>query len=112
MILLLQLLRRIAGGERLEKGSRENITWWLAILVTMPVTGVIMMGCFAWVEKSEHSHLLDTMAGIAGMVVMMVIVLAVLQAVCVRVFRQSPLWLVPIAVAIWGGGVWWFVAWR
>ena len=111
MILLLQLLRRMASGERLEKGSPENATWWLGVLVTLPVAVAVMMGCFAWFEKSEYSHLLDTMAGVVGMIVLMVIVFAVLQAVCVRTFQRSPLWLIAIAVVIWGGGVWWFVAW-
>ena len=107
--MLIQLLLRIASGERLEKGSRENTVWWLGALVTLPVTLAVMMGCFAWLEKSEYSHLLDTMAGIV--VVLVVIVLAVLQASCVRIFRRSPLWLVPIVVLIWGGGAWWFLAW-
>ena len=112
MILLLQLLQRIARGERLEKGSRENAAWWLSVLVTMPLTGAISMGCIAWVEMSEHAHVLDTMAGIVGMIVLMVIGFAVLQACCVRIFRRRPLWLVPIAVVVWGGGVWWFLGWR
>jgi hypothetical protein len=111
MILLLQLLRRIATGERLEKGSRENTAWWLALLVTMPLAVAIMMGCFAGLEHSEYSHLLDTMPGLVGMVVLMVVILIVLQALCVRTFRRRPLWLLPIAMVIWGGGLWWFLAW-
>jgi hypothetical protein len=111
MILLLQLLQRIARGERLERGSRLDTAWWLSALVTMPLTGAIFMGSAALLEKSEHAHVLDTMAGMVAMVVLMVIVLAVLQASCVRIFRRRPLWLVPIIVAMWGGGVWWFLGW-
>jgi hypothetical protein len=111
MILLLQLLQRIASGERLEKGSRENTVWWLAILVAIPVTLAVMMGCLALLETSEYTHLLDTTSGIVGMVVLMVIVLAVLQTFSVRIFRRSPLRLIPIAVVVWGGGAWWFLAW-
>ena len=51
------------------------------------------------------------MEGVVGMMVLMVIVFDVLQAVCVRTFQRAPLWLIAIAVVIWGGGVWWFVAW-
>ena len=106
MNLLINLILRIASGEQLEKSSRQNTVWWLSGLAVMPVVMIVFMMFGTWVDRAFHFRFLDSYAGIFVLISSLALVMFSLLVFCVRIFRGSPLWLIPIAVFTWGGGAW------
>jgi hypothetical protein len=95
------LIVRILSGERMERGSRENTAWWLSCLATLPLLILLFVGAMQWVRKSGWLHLVDTLPGLVGMILVVGIGWIALQLVIVRIFKRSPLGLLPFAVLAW-----------
>lgn len=106
MNLLFNLIVRIASGERLERGSSQNTAWWLGGLAVMPVVMILFTMFGTWVERTFHFSFLDSYGGIFVMIILLCLVMFAILIPCVRIFQRSPLWLIPIAAAIWIGGAW------
>jgi hypothetical protein len=87
------LIVRILSGERMERGSREN--------TALPLLILLFVGAMQWVRKSGWLHLVDTLPGLVGMILVVGIGWIALQLVIVRIFKRSPLGLLPFAVLAW-----------
>jgi len=105
MNLLLNLIGRIASGERIEKGFRRSTTWWLSSLAVMPVVVILFTVFGAWVDRTTDYRFLDSNVGILLLTILFCLVTFAFLISCVRIFRGSPLWLVPVAAVTWTGGV-------
>lgn len=106
MNLLFNLIARIASGERLERGSRQNTAWWLGGLAVMPVVMILFTMFGTWVERTFDFSFLDSYGGVFVMIILLCLVMFALLIPCVRIFQGSPLWLIPVAAATWTGGAW------
>ncbi len=103
---LINLLVRIAAGERPEKGSRRDTAWWLSGLALMPVAMALFTALATWLERCVDVSFLDSYAGIFSLIVLLVVFIYVVLAASVRTFQRFPLWLIPIAIATWSAGAW------
>jgi hypothetical protein len=102
----LALILRMLSGERLEEGSRENTAWWLAGLAVVPPLISSFTGIMTRLQNSRWSYLLDSLPGLVAMMVLAGIVFFLLQALIIRVFCRSPLWLLTVALITWSGLAW------
>lgn len=104
---LIHLLVRIACGERLEKGCREDTAWWLGGLAIMPIMIYVFATASEWIEKSTGFGL-DSYLGVFVLILLFAFFTIGILVACVRVFRRAPLVLIPIAILTWSGGAWIF----
>ena len=100
------MVARIASGERLERGFRQNNAWWLGGLALMPAVMILFTIFTTWVERTFHFSFLDSYGGILILITLLCLVMFAILLPCVRIFQKSPLWLIPVAVATWTGGAW------
>lgn len=71
---------------------------WLSCLAALPIFLVLGTVSLRWIDG-----IFDSPALFVGFTVLLGLFFIGLALGGIRIFRKSPLWLLPIAIAAWGG---------
>ncbi len=109
MNILLSLLSRIAGGERLEKGSKENTAYWLSTFAILPVWILGSVALMGYLNSKLNGVLTDNrwFLILFSVLACLPLILCIVQVA--KLLYKHPLILLLTSIISWGATAWYAI---